>query len=206
MAFLWPMSFDSSFWTQKYEAGNLGWDIGYAAPALTHYFDQLRNQQLKILIPGCGNAYEARYLMEAGFTDVHILDISPFPVEALKNAFYPQYEDRLHLYHENFFDHQGQYDLIIEQTFFCALPPEDRDAYTRKMHELLKPGGHLVGVMFTFPFSENGPPFGGDMSEYRERFAKYFQIRTLESCTNSIEPRVGNECFINLIKPAQSSA
>lgn len=197
------MTFDSSFWTQKYEAGNLGWDIGYAAPPLTAYFDQLRNKHLNMLIPGCGNAYEARYLMEAGFTNVHVVDISPFPVQELQSAFYPDYEDRLHLYHEDFFEHEGEYDLIIEQTFFCALPPEDREAYARKMYNLLKPGGRLVGVLFTFPFSEDGPPFGGSINEYQERFARYFDIKRLEPCTNSITPRSGNECFINLVKPPE---
>ncbi|HXH19987.1 MAG TPA: hypothetical protein VNJ07_12995 [Chitinophagales bacterium] len=32
------------------------------------------------------------------------------------------------LIHRDFFKHQGRYDLIIEQTFFCAINPKPRPA------------------------------------------------------------------------------
>lgn len=196
------MSFSSEFWAQKYETGKMGWDIGYPSSPLKSYIDQLRSKSLKILIPGCGNAYEAFYLLEKGFTDVHVLDIVYQPLEELRQSLYPQYQDHLHLHYEDFFEHQGQYDLILEQTFFCALSPDYRDTYVYRMFELLKPGANLAGVLFTFPFDTNGPPFGGSMAEYQERFARYFHIKTMESCYNSIKPRMGNECFFNVIKPA----
>lgn len=197
------MTFQADFWTEKYESGSLGWDIGYPSAPLKAYIDQLRETNSKILIPGCGNAYEAGYLLLKGFTDIHLLDISPFPVEDLRSAFYPTYEDRLNLYCEDFFDHEGQYNLILEQTFFCALNPDYREAYVKHMADLLKPGGHLAGVLFTFPFSKDGPPFGGSIEEYQSLFANDFKIRTLQECYNSIQPRQGNEAFIILEKPDQ---
>ncbi len=195
------MTFQADFWTEKYESGALGWDLGYPSAPLKAYIDQLRATDSKILIPGCGNAYEAGYLLLREFNDIHLMDISPYPVEDLKSAFYPTYQDRLKIYCKDFFDHQGNYDLILEQTFFCALNPDHRPAYVKHMADLLKPGGHLAGVFFTFPFSENGPPFGGSMEEYQALFASYFNIRTLEPCYNSIPPRQGSECFIILEKP-----
>jgi SAM-dependent methyltransferase len=195
------MTFSSDFWTQKYERGDMGWDMGYPSPPLTSYFDQLRNLQLSILIPGCGNAYEAGYLLEQGFYDVHVLDISPYPLNDIAAYFYPEYDDRLHLHQVDFFEHAGQYDLIVEQTFFCALSPDYREAYVRHMYELLKPGGTLAGVLFTFPLDDKGPPFGGSIEEYQALFSKHFKVKTLEPCYNSIKPRLGSECFINLVKP-----
>ncbi len=194
------MSFEEDFWTEKYQQENLGWDIGYASTPLKTYFDQLRKRDLKILIPGCGNAYEAKYLLETGFTDIHILDISQFLVDQLKAQFYPEYKEKLAIYCEDFFEHSGQYDLIVEQTFFCSLKPTFRKDYARKMYELLKNKGRLVGVLFTFPLTNEGPPFGGSIEEYQNYFQPYFNILTFEPCKNSIAPRLGSECFMILEK------
>ena len=101
---------------------------------------------------------------------------------------------------DNFFNHTGQYDLIIEQTFFCALKPDLRINYVKKMAELLKKEGKLVGVLFNTIFEKEGPPFGGDIEEYQMLFDKYFSIHTLNSCYNSIIPRRDREVFINFEK------
>jgi SAM-dependent methyltransferase len=95
----------------------------------------------------------------------------------------------------DFFDHQDSYDLILEQTFFCALSPSLRNDYVTHMHRLLKSGGKLVGLLFQFPLTESGPPFGGSATEYLDRFEPLFSIQTLETCYNSIPPRQGNELF-----------
>lgn len=194
------MSFEEGFWTEKYLNEDTGWDIGYASTPLKTYFDQLRNTDLKILIPGCGNAYEAKYLLENGFTNLHLLDISNFLVKQLKTEFYPTYQDRISIYCEDFFNHKGTYDLILEQTFFCSLQPSYRLTYARKMYELLKDKGRLIGVLFTFPLTKEGPPFGGDIEEYKQYFNPYFNILSIEACKNSIAPRMGNECFMILEK------
>ena len=54
------------FWSQRYQEGKTGWDLGAASPPLVEYFDQLENKDLSILIPGCGNAHEAEYLHKNG--------------------------------------------------------------------------------------------------------------------------------------------
>jgi len=64
------------------------------------------------------------------------------------------------------------------------------------MHNLLKENGKLAGVLFSFPLTEQGPPFGGSVEEYQELFSEKFLFKTLESCYNSIKPRENNELFI----------
>ena len=54
--------------------------------------------------------------------------------------------------HGDFFDHAGVYNLIIEQTFFCALDPSLRGSYVEKMHSLLADGGKIAGVLFDKEF------------------------------------------------------
>ena len=95
-------------------------------------------------------------------------------------------------------DHK--FDLILEQTFFCALNPSLRLKYVKHMAELLKPNGKLVGVLFTDPLNAIKPPFGATKEEYTSLFEPFFKFKTFEICTNSIKPREGRELFIDFIK------
>lgn len=63
------------------------------------------------------------------------------------------------------------------------------------MVQLLKPGGRLAGLLFDFPLTDKGPPFGGNAEEYRALFHPFFKIKVLERANNSIAPRKGKELF-----------
>ena len=103
------------------------------------------------------------------------------------------------LFVTDFFQHGGKYDLILEQTLYCAIDPSLRTKYAQKVNELLKTGGKLVGLLFDRNF-ESGPPFGGSKAKYMECFSPYFSHLKMEACYNSIEPRKGTELFIQLQK------
>ncbi len=182
------------FWTECYEQDQAGWDIGVASTPLVTYIDQLTDKNIKILIPGAGNAYEAEYLFQNGFKNVFVLDIARIPLDNLQ-ARLPDFPSE-HLIQQNFFDHVGQYDLIFEQTFFCALDPKLRKDYAKHMFSLLKTGGKLVGLYFCFkdrPMNQ-GPPYNGTLQEYQTYFTD-FKTKQLGMCYNSIQPRDENELF-----------
>jgi hypothetical protein len=185
--------FDKAFWESKYSIEETGWDIGYASTPLTTYFDQLTNKEIRILIPGGGNCYEAEYLFEQGFKNIFVIDIAEQPLKNLKKRF-PNFPDN-HLINDDFFSHQEKYDLIVEQTFFCALDPVLRKKYVKKMVALLTEKGKVAGLIFDFELTEEGPPFGGSSEEYLKLFSPYFSIKKLEKCYNSIQPRAGRELF-----------
>lgn len=186
---------DASYWSNRFETNDTPWDIGYVSTPIREYIDQLTNKNIAILIPGCGNSYEAAHLLQNGFTNITLVDISPTLTNRLAEKFSNYIGKQLHIITGNFFDLKGQFDLIIEQTFFCALNPDLRKDYVSKMHELLKPGGKLVGLLFNRSF-EGGPPFGGSKEEYEKLFAEKFVIKTMEVCYNSIAPRSGTELFV----------
>jgi hypothetical protein len=52
-----------------------GWDLAWCLP-IKNYIDTLKDKDIAILIPGCGNTYEAAYLLEQGFTNVTVIDIA----------------------------------------------------------------------------------------------------------------------------------
>jgi methyl halide transferase len=183
-----------SYWNQRYVENDFGWDLGAVSPPLKAYFEQLGNKNLKILIPGAGNSYEAEFLFYIGFKNVFVLDFAKIPLENIKQRI-PDFSNS-QLIQEDFFQHQGQYDLIIEQTFFCAINPALRLQYVEHMKRLLKPGGKLVGLLFNDVLNEDRPPFGGDLNEYQKLFSLLFNIKTLETANNSIKPREGRELFL----------
>ena len=192
--------FDEKYWTNRYLQGQTQWDAGNVTTPLKDYFDQLEDKGLKILIPGGGNGYEAAYLHQQGFEQVYLMDLSPVPLQRFKER-NPHFPDS-HLLLEDFFEHQKTYDLLVEQTFFCALDPKQRPAYAQQAYKLLEPGGHLVGVLFEGDVNKDKeqPPFGGSKAEYLEYFSPFFKIQHFEQCYNSIKPRAGRELWIDLEK------
>jgi hypothetical protein len=186
-----------SYWNKQYESNTIGWDLGEVSPPIKAYIDQLTNKNLSILIPGCGNTYEADYLLQQNFTNVTVIDIAPTLVEKLKMKYAAN--PNIHIILGDFFAHQGKYDLIIEQTFFCALNPSLRESYVNKMSELLAPNGKLMGVLFDRTFELEGPPFGGFQVEYKKLFQTNFDFIHFMPCYNSYHKRANTELFI-LIK------
>lgn len=189
---------DQKYWDTRWEKQETGWDIGYPAPAITEYIDGIVDKNTAILIPGCGNAYEAEYLIQQGFTNITLIDIAPMAVENLKQKF--ANNTHINILLEDFFEHKGQYDIVLEQTFFSAIPPYRRKEYVAKMHEILYENGRIIGVLFDKQFNNPFPPFGGCPCEYKPIFETHFDIVKMEDCYNSILPRQGSEVFINLKK------
>ncbi|UNY97434.1 TPMT family class I SAM-dependent methyltransferase [Zhouia spongiae] len=187
------MKLNKDYWENRYQTKATQWDIGYISTPLQTYIDQLTDKNLSILIPGAGNGYEAEYLLNKGFKNVYVVDIAETPLQNIQKRVKKIRSEQLICI--DFFDLDLKFDLVLEQTFFCALAPEYRKSYARKMHELLTPEGKIAGLLFAFPLTGDGPPFGGSEKEYRTVFSPYFKIKTLETCFNSVKPRLGNELF-----------
>ena len=191
---------DGSYWDLQYQLATTGWDLGVISPPIKAYIDQLTDKEISILIPGCGDTYEAEYLLEKGFTNITVLDIAPTLIEKLKVKF--KNRKAIRIIQGDFFEHQATYDLILEQTFFCALPPPMRQKYIWKMHQLLAKGGKIVGLLFDRNF-EVSPPFGGNKATYEALFSDAFHLKTLETCTNSVTPRAETELFFVFQKKSE---
>lgn len=191
---------DREYWEGRYQAQETGWDIGAPSTPLKEYLDQLTNKDLRILIPGGGRAYEAEYAHRQGFRNVFVIDLTDAPFKDLL-ARCPDFPKE-HLILGDFFTHDGQYDRILEQTFFCALDPALRSRYVEQMYHLLKPGGKLVGVLFNDALKPDGPPFGGFRADYLPLFRTHFPDVSMEPCYNSIAPRAGRELWLSTRRSA----
>src|SRR4051812_23421198 len=102
---------NQNFWENRYSGKDTGWDIGYISTPLKEYIDQLKDKSIKILIPGCGNSYEAEYLLKNGFKNVFVADYALQPLQNLKKRI-PEFPAE-QLLHTDFFSINEKFDLII---------------------------------------------------------------------------------------------
>ncbi len=187
---------NASYWSQRYQNQRTEWDLGEVSPPLVEIFKEIEKDS-KILIPGCGNAYEAEFLFNSGYKNVFIIDVAKEPLEAFKkrNLSFPDHQ----IIQGDFFEHMGTYDFIVEQTFFCAIEPSLRTKYVKKMHQLLKQEGKLLGVLFNREF-DGGPPYGGRKEDYKTLFSAVFRKVKIQDSLKSIQPRLGAEVIIRCFK------
>jgi methyl halide transferase len=192
------MILDDKFWNERWLANETQWDIGYPSPAIVDMIDRLADEpgdkSMRILIPGAGNAYEAEYLHNKGFSNVYVVDYAEEALNRFRRRV-PAFPES-HIICSDFFDlNEKGFELVIEQTFFCALDPSLREKYIHKMYEVLNDYAFLSGLLFTDTLGVEGPPFGGTEQEYRELFSKKFSVETMMICQNSIGPRQGRELW-----------
>jgi hypothetical protein len=186
--------FSPSYWEDRYNQDDSPWDLREASPPLVHFLNSWQDHHASVLIPGGGRGYELDWMMQQGFSKVKLIDWSQSALDMLKQR-HPHLSNE-QLICQDFFQHRQKYSLILEQTFFCALPPEMRPQYAAHMSELLSPNGVLAGVWFDFPLTEKGPPFGGSAAEYRQLLDPYFIIESISPCVQSHPSRSGKELFI----------
>lgn len=189
---------NEDYWTKRYQEHKIGWDMGVPSPQLLHFMENQNEvgRNDRILIPGAGNAHEWVHFVQKGYEQVYAMDISPFPLNTLAS----RNPEHAHLLlHEDFFRHDAKYDLILEQTFFCALDPSMRSTYVEHTHRLLKKGGILAGVLFNRTFPHQGPPFGGNQEEYQSLFEEWFEVIHMDEAMHSHPARLGSELFIHLV-------
>ncbi|HBP11328.1 MAG TPA: thiopurine S-methyltransferase [Nitrospina sp.] len=193
-------------WQRHYEENDLGWDLGQVAPPFVKLWQEEKLPLGKVLVPGCGRGHEVVFMAENGF-DVTAIDFSSGAVTYLKNALKKRnLEGRI--LHQDFFSldesHEGVYDLVLEQTFFCAISPKQRRDYVLNVSRILKPGGILVGL-FYHTDEQGGPPYNTTREDIEMHFSKKFEIQELDKTFLSAEQRKDKEWLGILKKPENLS-
>lgn len=143
------------FWDHRFRSAVTPWDAGGVPVQLREFADHLP-ADTRVLVPGCGSAYEAGYLAAPG-RDVIALDFSAAAIAAARLTLGSW---RGQLLHDDFFHFPcaAPFDFIYERAFLCALPRKMWPDYGRRMAGLMRPGGHLAGY-FLLGDDLKGPPF-----------------------------------------------
>ncbi|SRR6266568_4623548 len=151
-----PDSSQTGFWTQRWHAGKIPWDLGSVPPDLVSFLARATTPT-RVLIPGCGSGYEVRAFHGSGH-DVTAIDFSATAVAHAKELLGPLADKVIH---GNFFKHdfgENRYGLIYERGFLCSLPPARWPDYASRIADLLLPGGRLVGL-FLYGQEPEPPPY-----------------------------------------------
>lgn len=183
----------TAFWDERYRANRTPWDLG-ACPAEVVALARGLAPGSRVLIPGCGSGYEIAAFAAAG-ADVTAVDLSPAAIERARRQ--QAAAARVNLLTGDFFRlalPAGGFDVVYERTFLCALPPSLWPDYRRRMLELLRPGGGLVGF-FYFAVTEpaDGPPFGLPPGAAEELFAAPFRLERDEDSPGALPLFAGRE-------------
>lgn len=188
-------------WQRHYDEDDLGWDLGQVAPPFVSLLESNTIFPCKTLVPGCGRGHEVIFLAENGF-DVTAVDYSIGAVNHLNSAV-SERQLNTRVLNLDFFEldstHNGLYDLLIEQTFFCAISPSQRPLYVETVARALKKGGMIAGL-FYHTGQEGGPPFNTTLEDIIEHFSGSFEIRELAQAENSAEQRKDKEWLAILVK------
>jgi SAM-dependent methyltransferase len=177
------------FWDERFQQHFTPWDRGGVPAALRQFVAQAA-APLTILIPGCGSAYEAGYLCDAGW-DVTAIDFSPAAVAAAKKVLGPHGSRVLEA---DFFTFEPQQplDLIYERAFLCALPRDMWPRIVQRWADLL-PADALLAGFFFFDDAPKGPPFGANRGELEAMLGLHFRQIDDQEVTDSIAVFAGKE-------------
>ncbi|MFZ6766304.1 methyltransferase domain-containing protein [Undibacterium sp. Di26W] len=195
-AFLTRDPRNPDFWDERFAKNFTPWDKGNV-PATLQAFVQAAPQALHTLIPGCGNAYEAAYLAQAGW-DVTAIDFSPAAVQSAKAAIGAWGK---HVIEADFFRYTPAQplDLIYERAFFCALPREMRPDIVRRWATLLPAGALLAGYFFhddavdASDAAAKGPPFSINSHDFHRLMEPFFELLQDSAVGDSIAVFEGKE-------------
>ena len=181
-------------WERHYDENNLEWDLGEVAPPFVCLWEEMRISPCKAIVPGCGRGHEVIFLAERGF-QVTAIDFTQGAVGLTKRALSKKSLSG-EVLQQDFFElascHNNQFDLMLENTFFCAITPVMRHRYVSIAERILKPGGLLIGLFYETG-KEGGPPFNTSKSDVEEYFSELFVIKMLSKTSHSAEQRQDKE-------------
>lgn len=144
------------FWCKRFSEGVTPWDAGRVPQDVADFVATAVAPE-RVLVPGCGSAWEAAHFAAAGWPAI-ALDFSP---EAIARAAAQPGMAAVDLVCADFFTYElpQPVSIIYERAFLCALPRKCWADWATRVAALLPPGGRLAGYFFVCD-QLKGPPFG----------------------------------------------
>jgi SAM-dependent methyltransferase len=159
----------ADFWDERFAKDFIPWDAR-GVPPLFAQFVKSRGNTLgsRVLVPGCGSAYEVKLLDRAGF-EVVAIDYAAAAVQRARAVLGADLADRCVRQADLFeFAATSPFDWIYERALLAALPPALWPRWADAVEQLLKPGGRVVGYFVIDPQLDarrRGPPFAALRAE-----------------------------------------
>ncbi|KAI0050404.1 S-adenosyl-L-methionine-dependent methyltransferase [Auriscalpium vulgare] len=160
---------EQNTWDEAWKQNVTPWDAGGSQPPLRALLESKRvplPTAGKALVPGAGRAWDALLVASTLGLDTVAVDISPTAIAEAQRVVEstPTPKGKVSIEEGDFFalalPESERYDLILDYTFFGAIPPSLRADWGAQMAALAKPGGYLISLLFPLGLSpeEGGPP------------------------------------------------
>ena len=177
------------FWDKRFREGITPWDAGGVPEAIRDFLAR-EPGRLRVLVPGCGSAYEVRAFAAAGH-DVSAIDFSTAALAVARRVL-GSLQSVLRL--ADFFEFalDQPFDVVYERAFLCALPRSHWTRWASRVGDVLRPGGRLAGFFFRTE-DERGPPFGLKQGELESLLAGGFERIEDAPVTDSLPVFAGRE-------------
>ncbi|KAI9599632.1 S-adenosyl-L-methionine-dependent methyltransferase [Syncephalis fuscata] len=192
-------------WEKLWQEGATPWNMNEPSPPLVALFEKHADKvpglapgnNKKALVPGCGEGYDVLYLTKHGYQTTGA-EISSTALEACRKHAQETNIDANFILADFFTDSIGEpYDLLFDYTFLCAIQPEQRDDWGRRMAQVIRPGGLLITLMF--PLDESlttGPPFKLSTEVYHHQLGANFDVVFEDTNPPSVPGRAGRERLV----------
>ena len=162
-----------AFWNQRYASGETPWVL-HKIPVVLRSFLKRTRTKGRVLIPGCGTDHVViKAFADAGF-EVTAVDFSPVAIAETKKEL-GNFDGKI--VRADFFksDFGRRFDLVYERTFLCAIHPRSWPKYAKRVAQLLRPKGKLIGIFF-YGTEPEPPPYPINKTQAAEIFGKYFRL------------------------------
>ena len=177
---------EQSFWQERWQQGQIGFNEGKPNDFLVKYKDKFGKPPKRTLVPLAGKAFDLRWLAELGHDVVGV----EFVPEAIA-SFFKEWGEKPTAHrlgaHDAFYakgvtlveadifavtpQTLNTFDIIYDRAALVALKPSDRTRYAAGMRALLKAGGGIFMIAFSYdPRKANGPPWSVDEAMVRELY------------------------------------
>ena len=179
-----------AFWNQRYASGETPWVL-HKIPATLRSFLKRTRRKGRVLIPGCGTDHGViKVFADAGF-EVTAIDFSPVALAETKKGLGNFHGKIIRV---DFFksDFGRRFDLVYERTLLCAMHPRRWARYAKRVAELLRPGGKLIGIFF-YGTEPEPPPYPINKAQAAEIFGKYFRLLRDLKVSDSVSMFAGME-------------
>ncbi|KAI3903671.1 hypothetical protein MKW98_032325 [Papaver atlanticum] len=186
----------SGRWEICWEQGDTGWDLGQPTPILLQLLEKETLPKGRVLVPGCGAGHDVVAIANPERYVVG-LDISKTGIKRAREISSSSPSAKCFEFVEaDFFTWRPTeiFDLIYDYTFFCAIEPRMRASWGTRMHELLKPDGELITLMYPTNDRDGGPPFKVSVADFEEVLHPWgFKATSITDNELAVGKRKGNE-------------